>query len=387
MIKFYSVVLLVCAALLCCSTVMGADPGMQLPGVKELDAESFDTVVNAESGTKYVFVEFYATWCGQCKNFIKEFSHLGAAYEKADQSIRDKLVLAKVDAVQNEEIALRYHVKGFPTLLLFSPGDPEPQMFRGHRDAHLLSDFLKESIPGFPMLVSEARNDALAYVTTLTDRNFDSVALDGSKDVLVLFYATWCMHCKSFKPTYSAVAELFANDQEHVVIARIDASRKGSEGIAGRYQVRSFPTVYFFPKGEKENPILYTGARTVPAILSFLNRHIDRPRLLSGEVGWQYGVIPELSELAASFVFSKPDSRKERLEAFEEATKKYEGSFTVSIYKELMKKMSADDTEPYSVISNEAARLDQEIPGLPKSSARDTLTVSLNIVKSIDERE
>jgi len=46
-------------------------------------------------------------------------------------------------------------------------------------------------------------------VWTLTATNFDSVALDPTKKVLVEFYAPWCGHCKQLIPIYEKVNNLF----------------------------------------------------------------------------------------------------------------------------------------------------------------------------------
>lgn len=45
-------------------------------------------------------------------------------------------------------------------------------------------------------------------VKTLVAHNFDKVAMDTEKDVLVEFYAPWCGHCKQLVPIYEKVNKI-----------------------------------------------------------------------------------------------------------------------------------------------------------------------------------
>jgi len=69
---------------------------------------------------QYVLVEFYAPWCGHCQSLAPEYA--AAATELKE----DGVVLAKIDATEENELAQEYRVQGFPTLLFFVDGEHKP---------------------------------------------------------------------------------------------------------------------------------------------------------------------------------------------------------------------------------------------------------------------
>jgi len=75
--------------------------------------EAFDQrVLRAQTP---VLVDFYATWCGPCKTLAPTIAALVAEYEgRAD--------VVRVDVDQSRDLADRYGVEGYPTVLLFDGG-------------------------------------------------------------------------------------------------------------------------------------------------------------------------------------------------------------------------------------------------------------------------
>ena len=66
--------------------------GASASAVKDLIPSNFDEVV-LKSG-KPALVEFFAPWCGHCKNLAPVYDELAANFE----SVADKVTIAKVDA-------------------------------------------------------------------------------------------------------------------------------------------------------------------------------------------------------------------------------------------------------------------------------------------------
>ncbi|TJX53773.1 hypothetical protein E8P77_25405, partial [Soehngenia saccharolytica] len=97
-----------------------------------LSTENFDSVVLDES--KDVLVEFYAPWCGHCKNLAPIYEKVAAAYK-----LEKDVVIANVDADKYKDLGEKYGVGGFPTLKFFPKTNKAGEDYDGGRD---LDDFV-----------------------------------------------------------------------------------------------------------------------------------------------------------------------------------------------------------------------------------------------------
>lgn len=101
--------------------------------VKVVVGRNFDEIVN--DNTKDVLIEFYAPWCGHCKQLEPKYNELGGKLK--DES---GITIAKMDATAND-VPKPYEVQGFPTIY-FKPKGKEnsPKKYQGGRE---VKDFLK----------------------------------------------------------------------------------------------------------------------------------------------------------------------------------------------------------------------------------------------------
>lgn len=117
--------------------------------VKTLVATNFDDV--AFNKDKDVFVEFYAPWCGHCKQLTPIFDQLGEKFRESET-----VVVGKMDATANELEHTK--ISSFPTLKLYRKGDNSVVDYTGERTLEAMTKFLEsggvdESV-GVPDIVS-----------------------------------------------------------------------------------------------------------------------------------------------------------------------------------------------------------------------------------------
>lgn len=251
--------------------------------VVKLTPETFDTVVGQDKG---VFVEFFAPWCGHCKKLAPDYEIVADSFAGSKD-----VVVASVDADAHKDLGGRFDVHGFPTLKYFPKGSLTPEDYNGGRSIEDITSFIENKSGA----KAKGPKKAPSSVIILDPQNFDQVVLDSSKDVLVEFYAPWCGHCKKLAPDYEIVANAFAQESS-VVVANLDADKH--KDLASRYQVTGFPTIFFFPKDNKEG-VKYEGPRDIDAFVSYLNRaagtHRDRSGRLTAEAG-RVAVLDAIAE-------------------------------------------------------------------------------------------
>jgi putative thioredoxin len=87
------------------------------PHIKEANLKSFPADVLDASREVPVIVDFWAPWCGPCKQ-------LGPALEKAVAAANGAVKLVKVNIDENQEIARQLRIQSIPTVYAFRNGQP-----------------------------------------------------------------------------------------------------------------------------------------------------------------------------------------------------------------------------------------------------------------------
>jgi thioredoxin 1 len=70
--------------------------------------------------SKPVLVDFWADWCGPCKM-------IAPALEEIGEELADRVTIAKMDIMENPEVAGKIGVQSIPLMVLFKDGQPIAQ--------------------------------------------------------------------------------------------------------------------------------------------------------------------------------------------------------------------------------------------------------------------
>ncbi len=76
--------------------------------------DNFNDIINSEKPT---LVDFYATWCGPCKM-------MNPIIEQTKNELGNSTTILKIDVDNNKDVAIKYGIRGVPTLILFKNGEP-----------------------------------------------------------------------------------------------------------------------------------------------------------------------------------------------------------------------------------------------------------------------
>jgi len=236
--------------------------------VIQLTPSNFNSEVLDSDGVW--LVEFYAPWCGHCKNLAKDWIAAASA-------LKGIVNVAAVDADQHKQLGGQFGVQGFPTIKVFGANKKKPEDYQGARSAAAIVDFAlqaaskiaKERLSGKSSSSSSSGSKKSSgggkdAVVNLDSASFEEQVL-GTEDVwLVEFFAPWCGHCKSLAPEWAKASQELKGK---VKLGAVDATVESS--LAQRYGVQGYPTIKVFKSGPNRDPSDYQGGRTASDIVRF----------------------------------------------------------------------------------------------------------------------
>lgn len=125
-------------------TVLLALPVPARAGTPFHDLSFQQASAQAEREKKLVFIDFFTTWCAPCK----KLDATTWKDERVAKWLAEKTVALKIDAEKEAELAKRYRVEGYPTLLLLRQDGSEIDRVVGYRDAETFLSEFEQALAG-----------------------------------------------------------------------------------------------------------------------------------------------------------------------------------------------------------------------------------------------
>lgn len=108
------------------------------------------------------------------------------------------------------------------------------------------------------------------FVVNLDDFEEKVIQASQHKPILVDLWAEWCSPCRVIAPILQQLADEMPDE---IGIAKIEVDDEDNMKIAGRYQVKGFPTLILFQHGEEL--ARFSGAKPLNFIRDFIEQHAE----------------------------------------------------------------------------------------------------------------
>ena len=185
--------------------------------IKDSDTAGFLADVIEASQTTPVLVDFWAPWCGPCKQLTPLLERLVKQYA-------GKVKLVKINVDENQEIAQQLRVQSIPAVFGFKGGRPVDG-FMGALPESQLKQFIERLTGGGGSPVDDALAEA------------DALAKEGQHDEALMIYqeilAQDPLHVKALAGALRTYMALNQDDTAREVIAKLPAQIKNAPDIQG----------------------------------------------------------------------------------------------------------------------------------------------------------
>jgi putative thioredoxin len=142
--------------------------------------EQFRTDVVTPSMDKLVILDFWAEWCGPCKQLTPILEKVAGDY--ADKGV----LLAKVNVDENKFIASQFQVRSIPTVYAIFQGQPVADLSPARTEPQLKA-MLDQLLEKLPITAGDVAPDPAAQIAPLLEAGEELLEHDGAEQAYGLF--------------------------------------------------------------------------------------------------------------------------------------------------------------------------------------------------------
>jgi putative thioredoxin len=153
---------------------------MGLTTDEQKSVEAFRRDIVEPSMTKLVVLDFWAEWCGPCKQ-------LGPVIEKVCADYADRgVVLVKVDVDANKFIASQFQVRSIPTVYAMFQGQPVADMTNARTEQQIAA-MLDQLLAKLPIEASDGNANAGPSIDEVAAAGADALAAGANEEAYAIF--------------------------------------------------------------------------------------------------------------------------------------------------------------------------------------------------------
>ena len=230
-----------------------------------------------DKSAQYIFQKKHPALILFEKSDSQDWNYYGSIMAQVSEKIRGKIIVVMTDIKEGISSRLADYVgikeKDLPLIsILDTRKDFKKYIMKGDINydniIKFFHDWEKNKLKRALKSEKEPK-DNNNIVRVIVGTTFEKEVINNDKDIMIIFYAPWCNHCKEFMPKYEEAAKRL-KENDKLIFAKIDGSANEVESIA----ISGFPTLFFFPGNKKnEKPIQYNGKRTTEDLIKFIKNH------------------------------------------------------------------------------------------------------------------
>ncbi|KAK2178973.1 hypothetical protein NP493_521g01093 [Ridgeia piscesae] len=199
---------------------------IQNPPVIQLTSDNYDEMVLGRAPGDTWLVDFFAPWCGPCKQLAPEWRKLAKMFQDMPS-----VHVGHVDCEKYKTFCQSMGVRSYPTIRLYPTGDTNK--------FHVYNNWFRNA----PSIRSWTFEFLPSHTTKLTWESFQTKVLQSGQPWIVDFFAPWCGHCQEFAPEFERIAMALKG---HVKAGTVNCDEH--DWLCQQAGVGSYPSLRFLQR-------------------------------------------------------------------------------------------------------------------------------------------